>query len=748
MVKRWTFFGVFLLIPVLLCGQKIKGRVFDVINQLPLSGANIQWKNYEEGTSADESGYFELEYRRDTLRVSFVGYQTSFIIATEKQNIYRIGLASEENILADVVITAFNMDSRQANIPASVGVISKKDFQRDNKTTIVPSINRIPGVFMQSGAYNTNRLTIRGIGSRSPFSTSKIRAYFKGIPLTTGDGETTIEDTDLELISRAEVIRGPASSIYGAGLGGTVLLQMAEPTASLIGSEIILGSYGLLKSNTFAQISSSSGSFGVNYNYMHSDGYRDNNTYDRQTLTLAGTKQLGANSSISLLFSGIDLLAFIPSSIDSATFASNPRAAAPTWANSEGFEDTKKYIAGAEYQHFFNSMLKFDVSVFLSGRDSYELRPFNILDEESSTIGLRSIVSYGAKNKKTKTTFGLEYFYEQYDWKTYQNDNREKGAQLSDNKEIRKYLNLFGQVEYTFSQKVAATFGLNVNKTGYDLEDLFNPDSTNQTGKYQFEVIPSPRLALSYRISKGMIFGTISYGFSPPSFSETLAPNGLINPNIKPEKGINYEIGYKGFHGNLGLDFSLYTMKIEDLIVARRVLNDQFIGLNAGKTSHTGLELEMHYEISIHKSKLIPFVGYTLSDYIFVEFKDGDDDYSGNALTGVPDHVFNIGVDVHLSNGIYGNLTYHDVGEMPLRDDNSDYSERYGITSLKIGFNTVIKRWEFDIHTGVNNVFDITYASMIQPNAPSFGGRAPRYYYPGLPVNYFGGFGIKYSIGN
>ena len=78
---------------------------------------------------------------------------------------------------------------------------------------------------MHSGTYSTNRITIRGIGSRSLFSTNKIRAYFNDIPLTTGDGETVLEDIDPAFIERAEILKGPTSSLYGAGLGGTVNLK-------------------------------------------------------------------------------------------------------------------------------------------------------------------------------------------------------------------------------------------------------------------------------------------------------------------------------------------------------------------------------------------------------------------------------------------------------------------------------------------------------------------------------------------
>ncbi|MGS0526011.1 hypothetical protein ACU8V7_13385 [Zobellia nedashkovskayae] len=51
---------------------------------------------------------------------------------------------------------------------------------------MVSAINQIPGVFVLSGALNTNKITIRGIGARSQFGTDKLQLYYNDIPLTNG----------------------------------------------------------------------------------------------------------------------------------------------------------------------------------------------------------------------------------------------------------------------------------------------------------------------------------------------------------------------------------------------------------------------------------------------------------------------------------------------------------------------------------------------------------------------------------
>ncbi len=733
----------------------LRGRVTDEVNQVPLVGASVFLKHQNTGTTTDKNGYYSLNKQpgKDSLVVSFVGYNPKNLIVDGSGSLLNIFMEYAGVILNDVVVTAFSMNDRINKIPGSVSVLAKMDLRRDNNTSIVPALNRVPGVLMQSGALNTNRLTIRGIGSRSPFSTSKIRAYFDNIPLTTGDGETTIEDIDIDLVSRTEVLRGPSSSIYGAGLGGTLLLQpsFASSDPTQISTGIVMGSYGLLKSNsTFWMPVKSGGGVGLTYNYLHSDGYRENNEYDRSNITLTGRTAVGDKGTLSLLLTHINLKAFIPSSIDSATYASDPRAAAPTWGATQGFEDYGKTLAGLNYSHSISRQFDLDAALFAATRSSHELRPFNILEEESVSAGIRSIGNYHSPSEKIALNLGFEYFNEAYDWQTFENNSREKGSMLADNQENRWYLNVFGQVQVQVFNKGLTTFGINVNNTSYTLEDRFQPDSTNQSGSYGFDPVVSPRLAITYPIGNANLYGVISHGFSPPSFSETLAPNGLINPDIKPETGINYEMGVKGSISNkLQYDVSVYTMQIENLIVARRVMDDQFIGINAGKTAHNGLEMNIQYLIHSRVSglNLVPFLSYTYAHYKFVEFVDGDNDYSGNELTGVPDHLFNLGIDFDFESGIFGNLNYHYVGKMPMRDDNSIYSDAYGITGMKAGWKKDWNKFRIRIYGGIDNIFDVKYASMIQINAPSFRGRAPRYYYPGLPVNYYGGIRLGYNLG-
>jgi len=616
---------------------------------------------------------------------------------------------------------------------------------------------------MHSGTLTTNRITIRGIGSRNLFGTSKIRAYFEDIPLTNGSGASTIEDIEMSTLGQIEILKGPSSSIYGAGLGGTIQLVPNKGlfTNTSIKTDYTFGSYGLQKYVLQADLGDQKNKAKLTYTNLHSDGYRENNKTDRQTITIASKHFINNSNKLTFVGSYIDLKAFIPSSINEEDYNSSPSSAAFTWNRAKGFEDYKKSLFGLSWEHFYNSNTKQKTSVFTSFLNSYEPRPFNVLQEKTNGFGLRTRVISKAKilSKPLQWTLGIELFKDSNAYQTFENLYNDfqpeigsvQGELLSNFKEKRQYINVFFDSNYKLSSKLTTSFGFNINHTSYSLDDKFNDDTADFSGKYDFNTIISPKFGLTFQLTEhSVLYSSISHGFSPPSLEETLLPDGLINTNIKPENGWNYEIGSRGdiFNNKLYYDMAIYRMVVEDLLVARRTSDDQFIGINAGKTNYNGIELSLNYNfLNTTHLKINNINAFAYNDFKFDTFINDTEDYSGNDLTGVPDLTLNSSLNFDTKIGLYGLINFSHIGKIPIRDDNTIYSKNYQLVNSKIGFKSNdSKKTQFDIFIGLNNIFNEKYASMLLINAGSFGGSAPRYYYPGEPSNYYAGVSIKHSF--
>jgi len=84
-----------------------------------------------------------------------------------------------------------------------------------------------------------------------------------------------------------------------------------------------------------------------------------------------------------------------------------------------------------------------------------------------------------------------------------------------------------------------------------------------------------------------------------------------------------------------------------------------------------------------------------------------------------------------------GQISFKNIGKIPINDSNELYTDRYSLVDVKLSRKIISRSININFSTGINNLFDMKYASGVVINARGFGGRDPRYYYPGLPRNYF-----------
>ena len=645
----------------------------------------------------------------------------------------------------------------QGITPSSV--LKGQSLQRFGPVDVASSLNTIAGVHFLSGALNTNRITIRGVGARTPFGTDKLRMYFDGIPVTNGTGFSTIEAFDLENLGLVEIIKGPKGTTFGANLGGAILLNSHEPqhNESQITNSFSVGSYNMVKDNlSFRHSVQDKSTLMLSYNHFESDGYRQNNRFERDGILLNVSHHTSANNKVGFLLNYIDYSAQIPSSLNQTDFEENPTQAAANWLAAQGFEANKYLLMGLSNSYRFGEGLKNTSSVFYTYLDHYEPRPFNILDEFTNGYGFRTLFE-GKFGEGNSYGFGSEFYRDEYHWSTYENLFRDndgngslQGDQISRNREFRRQFNLFGTFTLYLSPKWYAQVGLNLNQTAYDFRDLFNMGTANTSARRNFDAILLPSFGMTYSLKQGSIYASISRGFSNPSLEETLTPDGVINPDIEQEKGTSYELGgtFYFFRPKLSLNASLYRMNITNLLVAQRVGEDQFIGRNAGNTKHQGLELEVGRTIRLSKKMtLTPFLSYTLSDHSFVDFMDGDDDFSGNPLTGVPKHRISSRLGFAYGAQFTFEVNHQFVDDIPLTDANTLSSDSYNIFGTTFRYqNNISKHFSISINAGVNNLFDTNYAQSVLINAVGFGGSQPRYFYPGNGLNYYGGFQLGYRL--
>jgi iron complex outermembrane recepter protein len=683
--------------------------------------------------------------------------------------------------LPEVMVSAFNVYRRLLDVPGSVSMIPGDRIEQENPVTVLPLFNQASGVFAHAGTFNTSRITIRGIGARVPYATGKIRAYFNQIPLTNGSGVSILEHIDPSVIERMEITKGPASSAYGAGLGGTVNITARQPAARQpgIGVGTEAGSFGLMRNSLVADMGRERLASSLVYSRTRSDGFRENNRYSRDALTSVTSLDLGDRTSFTALLAWSDMKGEIPSSIDSLTFYTSPVSAAQNWLRTRGYEDTRKLLAGVSGRHWFYDHLALDFSLFSTLHHEKEMRPFDVLYEDRNSAGGRLKASHYIRADRALLEImgGGELFLEDFHYHTHENIGGEglQGMQISENREGIRAFNLFLQTDME-AGRLNLSGGLNLHSTRIDYRDLFRIGGVDRSAVYRYGAIFSPRISANFRYRPFQsVFITISHGFSPPSLSETLTPEGFVNMDIRPERSWNAEAGLRGnlWNHRVFYDLNAYSMRVRDLLVAERVGEDAWVGRNAGASIHHGLEMEGEviilqkqnwsggrspqppdsYEHGSGKAgvwgepvriSLRPVL--TISDFRFTDFIDMDADHSGNRLPGIPFFTGQLSVHAGLRGGMYVSGNIRHVGEMPMNDANSRYSEPYTLLGVIVGYRRVVGRWSMHIYLKSENLSDTHHASMILVNAPAFGNTPPRHYYPGLPRNHAGGVQLQYRF--
>ncbi|WP_417602977.1 TonB-dependent receptor family protein [Owenweeksia hongkongensis] len=743
-----------------LFGQEVSGQINDSSNTgisevvILFDGQRLSKTNID-GTFTLPEGYkFPLK-----VELSHPSFSDRVVVLSEGNTIFTLKHLDKSESLEEVIVSSTYQKESKVIIPTSK--VTSKKLEEYSPVNLVSAINEIPGVYIQSGAINTNRIVIRGVGSRTLYGTNKIRAYFNGIPITNGAGETSIDAFDPEDIDNIEIVKGPKATQYGTNLGGTLMLnsKQAGEGETYLKNSFTLGSFGLIKNNISVATASKKLSFNINFDHLESDGFRENSDYNRNTVLFTSNYEINSKNEIGVLINYIDYLAQIPSSIGQTAMAEDPAQAAFTWGAAKGYEDNKQVLTGLNYTHRFSEEFSNTTSFFYSYLDHYEPRPFNILDEYTYGYGARTLFAkdFTFLKNSANLSFGSEFYIDQYNWKTsenlYQINNGNgslEGQLLSDNRENRDNLNVFATITLPITKRLKAQLGLNVNKTSYSFVDEFNVGENNKDADRSFDPILAPNLNLVYQFTNFLsVYANVSRGFNYPSIEETLTPEGLINPDLGPETGFNYELGSETFLFNrkLKVQLSAYLLDINNLLVADRVGEDQYIGRNAGKTEQKGIELSVLYRQAFSNGfSFSPYVNAEISNNRFIDFVDGNADYSGNKLTGVPGFKVNGGIHFGFKNFNLSTNFIH-IGEMPMDDANTIYSDEYTVFNTKLSYrNQITKHLFIEVNAGVNNFMDETYASSILINAIGFGNSEPRYYYPGMPRNWFGGLKVGYTL--
>ena len=651
--------------------------------------------------------------------------------------------------LREITVTAYGQNSSLRETPAAVSVIGSAELSRYNTSSILPAINTAPGVRMEERSPGSYRFGIRGSSLESPFGVRNVKVYYNDIPLTDPGGGTYLNQLGYYNVQAAEIIKGPGSSLYGAGTGGVLLLrslpQQPQPgiTMSYTG-----GSYGL--SNAAAEIHTgdSASQNIIRYQHLTADGYRAQSRTRRDVASWDATLKHTGSLQLSAHFLYGNLYYQTPGALTKTEYDTMPGEARPASGASPGAAQINAGIyqqmalAGFTAREQFSA--HWDNTTTLYANYSSQLNPNlrNYSRVAQPHFGGRTAFGYntmlGAVSLQWITGAELQQGFEH---NSIYKDTAGNAGALQTEQEINNR-QLFGFTQLSVAAgRWRVSGGASLNAIRIALQNFYPAPSAVMPVTFNNEL--APRLAVLYDAAGFLsVFAAVEKGFSPPTTDE-LAPTGsAVNLALKPEHGWNYEAGFRGaaFKNRLTFDVTFFYFHLHDGLVQRRDSAGGDYYLNAGSTNQSGAEAAINYRLlAAQHTQLNAWLSYTGFHFRYGSFMELGADYSGNRLPGSAPNTVAAGLDAALPAGFSARLTYFYSDAIPLNDANTATTKGYHLLGARIDYQWQRPHAQLRLFAGGDNLLNATYSLGNDINAA--GGR---YYNAAAGINAYAGIAVSW----
>ena len=653
-----------------------------------------------------------------------------FIFSNVQDSIQKIDLDN-------VIVKSTKINSNKKEIPLSVSIKNFRDEKNYNSQSSFSDFTRnTPGLFTSSSNNFSQdlRISIRGFGARSAFGIRGIKLIVDGIPETTPDGQSQLDNLPLGLVSSVEILRGPNANLYGNSSGGVISINtLTKSSEKHYRYSGIFGAYQYQSLQRTRILDWNSSSLIIHYDKRRSNGYRDQSGYKSNILNLKYINDLDNKNKIVWQINYTDSpYAYDAGGLKLSEVENDRRQARKNNIDYDTYEKVKHLKTGVSWNHKRNENSFFDSYFFYQKRDFFTKLPFNFggiisLDRDYYGLGTKYTKRYALDNRNRTLVLGLDYLNQSDDRKRYKNDLGVKGEITFDQIERFKSTGLYMLSQTSYDTGFLLRYGIR-----YDVNII----RTDSSSSIMLDKL-NPSIGLSYTVnSNDNIFFSFGTSFETPTLNElSNNPNGEgLNEDLKSSSSLNYEIGWRKAVSNLTLEAIAYVISSENEILPYEL--EQFPGKNfyqnVGSTSRYGLELSSQLSFKGGRINL----SYTLSKNKFEDFIIDNNNLADNLIPGIPSQMLDLDLIFKLSRGRSLIISNRLIGERYADNANETLISSYNLLNIKYS-KEIFKKSE--IFLGVNNAFNQEYFDNIRINA--FG---KRYYEPAPKRNFY--FGINLSF--
>ncbi len=608
-----------------------------------------------------------------------------------------------------MIVSASREAQSRTEAPVAISSLSSQVLSETKATSLEQVLNKVSGVYMVDLGNEQHSMAIR-----QPISTRSVFLYLEdGIPIrTSGDfNHNALIEINQAALRTVEVIRGPASSLYGSeAIGGAINFITQAPSAIptfTLQAEAGNGGYR----RTRLQASGTKGRMGLFAGGEYAgqrNGFRQHSDYDKLALSLRADYRLGERTRLVAASSLVDYQTDQTGGLDSAFFFGKQYSSQHTFT----YRKVNALRVRTTLEHAWNGQNRTQATLFFRQNEIGQNPFYAIRSVTGNPLKARGEInedgfrSYGLIaqhrqafpfwNGSVIAGVSADYSPATYRARFIDVDRSAEGIYTgytaTDSLLTLYAVDLFntaayGQVQLSPLERLKLLFALRYDRMDYAFDNKLAPgafsgapDERNAFSNW------SPKVGATYDFGRDIgAYANYSVGFAPPQITELY--RGVQVPSLRPASYANHELGgWVNFAGKKGyLDVSLYQLDGTNEIISVRLDDGSFQNQNAGKTRHRGVEYTVKY--APVPDVTFPVSG-TRAGHRFVEYVERGSNFNGKQMATAPAWIANAEVTLkpRLLPGLRLSGEWQHVGRYYMDALNTEAYNGYDLLNLRTGY--------------------------------------------------------------
>ncbi|SEO70072.1 Outer membrane receptor proteins, mostly Fe transport [Mucilaginibacter gossypiicola] len=664
-MKRYLILLItFILIKTLAYSQTtIQGTVTDAITHEAIAGASIcnaDVQNSAKLGMTNAKGHFSINAQGITrLKFAMVGY-SALIIEVSAIKGQKLDIALEPSMvdLQPVVVTASREGQARQDAPIAISKINSTQIKDTKATALYQLLNKVAGVYMVNLGNEQHTMAIR-----QPITYNALYLYMEdGVPIRpTGIfNHNSLYEINMSGVKDIEVIKGPASSLYGSNsIGGAVNFITQGPPTGYAGNVSVQGdNYHYRRVD--ADGGFTQGKFGLyigGYVAHQADSWQDYSDFDKYSANFKTTYDFSAKTKLTTSAAYNYLNTQTPGSLDSTRFYNRSYGANQRFT----YRKVKSFRASTRLDHQWDDKNSTFVTLFFRGNSTAQLPSYYISDVRDANGVYQS--SNGQVNDQKFNSYGLlaqhrvdfDFLHSRLIGGVYMDDSPSSyyaqylditkdvannyytsftnTGRYIDNYKI-KLFNTAAYVQYEIKPLEALRIvgGLRYDRVHYNFDNEIPAGQTKykQQETNNFNIV-APKLGITYNFgnNKGL-YANYSVGFQPPETGDLYSSRQLTQ--LKQATFDNYEAGgwFSAFNKKLYFELSIFDLEGHNEIINQLLPDNTTQNQNAGATRHRGIE----YSLTVAPVKELTFrFSGTNARHTYVEYSEVTTNYTTGTNT-------------------------------------------------------------------------------------------------------------------